>query len=924
MAKTVSKKVAFNKQNLASLQLHVETRLATVVAAAPCVVCAFKLYPDKVLRFTYCSPAIEELFGLPPRDLERDGSPVFKSIHPEDQEHVLETLRDSAEALRPWQVEFRVCNPYKGEIWVEGHALPRQDLDGAALWHGYLVEITGRKKEELQSLQNEALCRAALESTAEGILVVSEAGHILTANRRFRELWRVPAGLLEKAKDELLLTHVLEQLTQPQHFLDKVHQLYGTDEESLDLIRFKDGRVYERFSRPLYSGQQRIGRLWSFRDITERERADEALRQSESLLRCISDASPDLIFVKDRESRIVFANPATLRVIGKPHEAILGRPMEEVFENPAERKMILESDRRVLEGGRPEFLEQFLNTPEGPRVLLCTKAPRLDADGKVVGLVGVARDITQRKRMEDALRQSEASLATAQRIAHVGSWEFAIASQNPLMLESLGWSDEVFRIFGYNVRQTAASAENFFRAAHPHDRARLESTLREIIERRQPGQVEHRSLRPDGSERVLQQRAELVCGPDGRPFKLVGTVQDITERRGADETRQRLESKLRQSQKMEAIGQLAGGVAHDFNNLLTVILGNTELLSQAPNPTAECQELTRQIAGAARRAASLIRQLLAFSRQQVMQVQRLDLNEVLADVYKMLYRILGEHIALQCNYAPELPAVEADPGMIEQVIMNLAINARDAMPKGGRLVITTQTEMVDRAAAARNLEAREGRFVVLSVTDTGCGMDQATVNRVFEPFFTTKDVGKGTGLGLATVYGIVKQHNGWLEVASQVGQGSTFRIFLPSVAPTQAKRADEPSTALTVPGGRETILLVEDEPAVRTLALACLRQLGYRVLEAANGPEALRLFREHHHNISLLLTDLIMPEGMNGHDLAQQLRMTQPNLKAIFSSGYSREIIGSDSGLQHGDFFLPKPYEFAALARLVRHCLDNN
>jgi signal transduction histidine kinase len=239
---------------------------------------------------------------------------------------------------------------------------------------------------------------------------------------------------------------------------------------------------------------------------------------------------------------------------------------------------------------------------------------------------------------------------------------------------------------------------------------------------------------------------------------------------------------------MEAVGQLAGGLAHDFNNLLTVILGNTELLSKVPDPTPERRELTRQIADAARKASSLTRQLLAFSRRQVLQTKRLDLNEVLADLYKKLYRVLGERVALQCNYAPELPTIDADPGMLEQVVMNLAVNAREAMPKGGRLSITTQTELLGKVATAANAEAREGRFVVLNVTDTGCGMDEATLNRVFEPFFTTKDVGKGTGLGLATVYGIVKQHNGWVEVASQVDQGTTFRIFLPAAAPATVKR----------------------------------------------------------------------------------------------------------------------------------------
>jgi PAS domain S-box-containing protein len=549
MSKPVSKKGGFNKQNLATLQLHVESRVATVVAAAPCVICAFKMPSEGVLRFNFCSPRVEEIFALPPRELERDGSPVLKLIHEEDQARVLRTLQESAENLSVWQVEFRVVNPYKGEIWVEGHALARRDLDGAVLWHGYLTDITSRKQAEKERRQSEALSRAAFESTAEGLLVVSEAGRIVRANRRFRELWRLPEGIIESGNDELVVAHLLEELAEPKAFVEKAHRLYGTNEESLDFLRFKDGRVYERFSRPLVIEQERVGRLWSFRDVTEQERASEALRQIE------------------------------LNLVSQENQG-------------------------------------------------------------------------------------------------------------------------------------------------------------------------------------------------------------------------RQESKLSQRQRMEAIGQLAGGVAHDFNNLLTVIVRNTELLSKALEPTPERQELTQQIAGAARRASNLTRQLLAFSRRQVMQMQRLDLNELLAGLYKKVYRALGQQIALGCNYAPELAAIEADPVMLEQVMTNLALNAREAMPKGGQLTITTRTELVNTAAVARNPEAREGGFVVLTVTDTGRGMDKMSLERVFEPFFTTKEVGKGTGLGLATVYGIVKQHNGWLEVTSEVGKGTTFRIFFPSAARVVRKRIEEKSANL--------------------------------------------------------------------------------------------------------------------------------
>jgi PAS domain S-box-containing protein len=647
------------------------------------------------------------------------------------------------------------------------------------------------------------------------------------------------------------------------------------------------------------------------------------LGQSEALLQAICEGSPDLIFIKDQDRRFVLANPAALRVLGKPAEAVLGRTLEEIFENAPAWRAISEGECRIIETGRAEVVEQTLETPEGRQVLLLTCTPRRDPAGRVIGLVGIAHNITQRKRLEEALSQSAASLETVQRVAHLGNWEFSVTSLQPLALDPLIWSDEVFRILGYDAGQTEASNENFFRAAHPQDRERLKAALLEGLSHGRPWQLDYRILWPDGTDRVVHHRGELVCDETGRPVKIVGTLQDITERKQSEETRQRLETQLRQSQKMEAIGQLAGGIAHDFNNLLTIVLGNAELLAQDPSLTPERQDLTRQISGAARRAADLTRQLLAFSRRQVMQMRRLDLNEVLANVYKMLYRLLGEHIALQCRYASELPPVEADTGMLEQVIMNLAINARDAMAAGGRLTIATHVSQFDRAAAGRNPEAREGRFVSLTVTDTGCGMDTATLARVFEPFFTTKGIGKGTGLGLATVYGIVKQHNGWVEVSSKVGVGSTFKIFLPAVQaePAGAAKADAPHTPSK--GGHETVLLTEDEPAVRLLACACLQQLGYRVFEAANGPEALRVWGKHESEINLLLTDLVMPEGMNGHELACRLLHAKPNLKVLYSSGFGRNAFGPNSPLLPTDHFLPKPYEFAALADAVRRCLDS-
>jgi len=378
---------------------------------------------------------------------------------------------------------------------------------------------------------------------------------------------------------------------------------------------------------------------------------------------------------------------------------------------------------------------------------------------------------------------------------------------------------------------------------------------------------------------------------------------------------------LRQSQKMEAIGQLAGGVAHDFNNILTVIHGHASLLLVDKSMGTSAARSAQQIAQAAERAAGLTRQLLTFSRRQVMQARRLDLNEVVSNMTMMLGRILGEDIALQLNYWPEPAFIQADASMIEQVLLNLVVNARDAMPKGGQLAIKISVTRIGEQQHEYAPDKRSGQYVCLNVSDTGCGIEPENLRHIFEPFFTTKEVGKGTGLGLATVYGIINQHKGWIEVESEIGKGSTFRVFLPEgKEATSVKEAK--SAAHTVRGGTETILVVEDEVAVRELVCSVLGGRGYKILQAETGVKALEVWQHHKKKIDLLLTDLVMPDHMNGRELAEKLRAERPRLKVIFTSGYSADVVGKDFVLQRGLHYLQKPYDPEKLALTVRDCLD--
>ncbi len=516
------------------------------------------------------------------------------------------------------------------------------------------------------------------------------------------------------------------------------------------------------------------------------------------------------------------------------------------------------------------------------------------------------QQIAERLKIEDALRLSQERFAKAFQ-----------ASPIPMAIQSL--KDERFvdinesfvRTMGYQpaevIGRQPAELELW---AEPDARRQFLSALCE------GGSV--RNMECQFQTQAKQTRHVLLSAElfrlGGAEPNLLLIAEDISERLN-------LERQLRQAQKMEAVGQLAAGIAHDFNNLLTIIQGHVSLRLTAEHLEHQLADSLRQVASATERAANLTRQLLAFSSKQVVQPKVLNFNKILRQMNGMLVRIIGEQISLESDCEPELPPIEADESSMEQIIMNLVVNARDAMPQGGKLTVQTRAVTVDHAYVANNPEARPGNFVCLSVTDTGCGMPADVLGRIFEPFFTTKEVGKGTGLGLATVYGITKQHRGWIEVNSQPGQGSTFRIFLP----VSDKRAETPAEKPPVTSnlrGSERLLIVEDELVLRQLVREILRQHGYTVAEAANGVEALEIWREHNGEFDLLMTDLVMPNGVSGRELAEQLKAERPDLKLIFTSGYSSELFGNNGALDDDGSFLQKPYKPEVLLRKVREILE--
>ena len=618
-----------------------------------------------------------------------------------------------------------------------------------------------------------------------------------------------------------------------------------------------------------------------------RKHSELALYASEGRYRLVVENIREIIFQMNEFGHWTFLNPAWTVATGFTVKEVLGtffldyvhhddrQQNRHIFLELIERKMdyCRYETRFLTKDGKTCWMEVYAQLTQNP-------------DGTVLGTSGSLNDITERKKAEGQIQKLAA---------------FPRVNPNPVLEFA---ADGSISYFNDAAKQFALSLDN--------------NDLLAILPPN-PGQIVQECLA--SGQNLL--RLENVVASRTLTWSFFPVLaSQVVHCYGADVTDVvSLEAQFRQAQKLESVGQLAAGVAHDFNNILTVIQGYSDcLLATCKDSPAVVGQL-KQISDAARRAAALTRQLLTFSRKQVIQTRDLALNTVLQNLGSILSRLLGEDVALKTEFDAELPSIQADPGMIEQVVMNLAVNARDAMPKGGQLRVATSVVEVDAAHAARQVGARPGRFVCLEVADTGCGMSPETLSRIFEPFFSTKEVGKGTGLGLATVYGIVRQHQGWIEVASEVGVGSTFIIFLPASGRPVAETTDTSFRTRNILGGEETILLVEDEPDLRELVREILQGYRYKVVSAANGVEALKMWDQHDGRIDLLLTDIVMPEGLNGRELVAQLRQRRPDLKVIYTSGYSAATGDSEPDHRNG-LFLAKPYRPPALAQLVRQCLD--
>jgi PAS domain S-box-containing protein len=861
-------------------------------------ICVCQQIPDHpFVRFSIWNQRMREITGYTMEEINRRG--WYQTVHPDE-----ETQQRSVERMR----RMKAGEELNGEEWeiVRSDGSKRQLLittriisqpGEAARALAVMQDITERKAAERKANESEAILRAAFDHVPFDFWIMDQQGRHVLQNAVSLKFW---GELAKRPPEEWPVTEEVRQ----KWLENNERALRG--EVVLGEVHYEhQGKVnwFYNILAPIWVEGQQQGYLGVNIDISDQKLSEAAMRTSERRLLAFVDNSPALIFIKDLEGRYLLVNSKFAAAFGVKREDIQGR-LDRDFSTPEDFEKYRSHDLLILEHGQPLDCEEWASLPDGPHCYMVSKFPLTDARGNITGICGIATDVTDRRKVEDALRESERRyrqlVETARDLIFTLSPEGMVLSLNNALTQATGWvvEDWLGRHYSETLpEEVKAEAALQFQLAMTGERMPL---------------FELPLKTKDGGQITMEVTiTPLIEGE--KVVGLFGVGRDVTDRK-------RMEGELRQLQKMESVGQLAAGVAHDFNNILTVIQGNTSLLL-ANHPEPGQQDLLDQVLDASQRAANLTRQLLAFSRKQVLQRRLLNLNEVTSQMTQMLDRILGEDITLEFHYDTDLPSVKADSSMVEQVILNLAVNARDAMPKGGLLCISTEAVTIDAAYRRQKPQATPGAYVCLSVRDTGCGIAPENLSLIFEPFFTTKEFGKGTGLGLATVYGIIKQHQGWVEVDSAVGSGTVFRLYLPAVeAPAFTSSRSLPQS--TDKKGSETILVVEDDPMVRRMLETLLSMGGYQILSAASGGEALQVWRMNHAKVKLLLTDMVMPGGISGKELAETLRRERADLRVLISSGYSSDLISGGEALPPRTWFLAKPYTPKELMEKVRASLD--
>lgn len=670
-----------------------------------------------------------------------------------------------------------------------------------------------------------------------------------------------------------------------------------------------EGKTYDTIKFPIIiDGTPRFLAGFTI-DVTEQIQAEEALKMSEKRYGSIVENLNDALYIFDFNGHILDVNEIACRMLGYSREELIGAHLT-MIDSPENAQLIPVHMQELHDKGTTVFDAEHVRKDRS-LVPINASAKIVSRDGNGI-IQSFVRDITERKRAEDILRKSEKNLVEAQRIAHLGSFEYDFHTN------TLFWSDEIFRIFGISPDKFSGNIEDFLNIIHPDDKEQVRSLREESLLQGGKGDFEHRIIRSDGSIRIVHERYETFFAEDGRPLYRTGTVQDITDQKKAEEEKKNLEEQLFQSQKMESIGRLSGGVAHDFNNILTSIMGYAELLQMqfGDRSTQEGQAVDIIINGA-ERAADLTQQLLGFARGGKYNPVPLKINEVIKECIKVSEKIFEKNVTVKYQLFENIDTIEADKNQMHQVLTNIIINARDAMPDSGNILISTENVFIDREYVTNHPEFKIGQYIKISISDTGIGMPKVVKDRIFEPFYTTKGQGKGTGLGLATVYGIIKNHNGYIHVYSEPGIGTTFSIYLP----ISGKEIIEEQKEQKVLKGDATVLIVDDEENIRVIIQKQLESLGYKVIIAADGKEAVAIVEEKKDEIDLVLLDLIMP-NMAGREAFHEIKKIKPDIKVVLVSGFSQNGKASEILREGALGFIQKPFKLYELSKIINETLQ--
>lgn len=829
-------------------------------------------------------------------------------IHPDDQQFVHQFVNQNnanPDTEFVADIEHRIVRR-DGEV---RHILVRarivKDNSGRIVKrYGANQDITERKRAEQMLRWKTALLEAQANTSLDGVLIVDENNRRISTNRRLVDLWDVPKDILDNEDDSFLLQYVLSLVKYPETFIEKVTYLYDhPDETSRDEVEFKNGMVLDRYSAPVIGEDGHYyGRIWTFRDITKHKRAEEALSESESKFRALAENSLNAIFVIQGE-KYAYINPAFTDMTGYTWDDLSSMNFWD-FISPDMREVI--RARGIARQRGEQVASRYdlkIITKSGEERYASFGATLIEYKGMPAILASVV-DITERKRGEEALRQSEELYRTL-----IAASPDAIAVADPTGCLTLA-SRKAVELFHIQPENDAIG-RSFMEWIAPQDQLRAERAFRRLLTAGETLSEELELQRDDGTLFKAEVNASPIRSSDGAVGGAIGIIRDITEYKS-------LQTQLLQSQKMEAIGTLAGGIAHDFNNILMAIMGYTSLMEANLPQDYPMRSYLHEINSCASKAANLTRSLLTFSRKQLIELTPQSIKMILSDAEKLLRRLMPEDVEFIMSSVEDL-IVMADLTQIEQVLINLASNAKDAMPKGGTLHIRAKVVELDKEFKQAHGFGEPGRYAMISVSDTGSGMDETTQRKIFEPFFTTKEVGKGTGLGLAIVYGIIKQHNGYITVSSYPDRGTTFDIYLPALK--SAVSAETGREFLHPQGGTETLLLAEDDADVRKTAGEILRIAGYTVVEAADGADAVRKYMDHRDDVNLLILDVVMPKK-NGKEAYEEIHSINPSVPALFMSGYTGDVVLNKGVKNTAVGYIPKPLSADELLKKIREVLE--